>query len=470
LKFRENGEVAILVNAFEFSDKEGGQRFVDLAQVNPGKDGAPGSLDFANSKVVYFSPDVDKHQPLNFSNIPVIGPVKYGGRPIGLQIIVIELDRMTPSTRALLERLAELGKTAAGAGNPVTDTLFELGKSMISASQDDIIFEYRMVMDNGDYLGSRQVSAFQSGRLVFRRAQNRQSDFVWRNLILDQNTGALYVAGDDPSKETAPRRATKYGAYKAETYFTVNVINHGPLGPIGIYENKTWADVSAAFDAYLAMVDTPAATAAVEIGRLLEARRSLDASEVIARKIDEALNRWRTYGFQTIRPLDTNETVEARVEAFPDYPKNPQGANAEETLKLQSLCKEGYKTLLSGSVAAPVTRSQARTATLELLEQLKTHTTPPPNSAGLKPAPGATLRMAEFDIAIRRLWQGAISRLGISVDDQTKNEADFQTGEQFKTRFLGDGSKIEELQKLLDKWAKELEPKTCAVVRARVPA
>ena len=69
--FRPNGEIAIVVKAFEFGK---------------GQDFKFGPDAVREGRLVFYSPDVDKGQVLNFNNLPVYGPITYEGNPIGIDM------------------------------------------------------------------------------------------------------------------------------------------------------------------------------------------------------------------------------------------------------------------------------------------------------------------------------------------------------------------------------------------------
>jgi hypothetical protein len=225
--FRQIGEVVVLANTFEFgtpdSPKQAGDSATAGASVTP-----PQFLDLtrlSSAKVIYYSPDVEVEQDLNFSNIPLQPPTVYGGNPVGIQIVVLELDRMSSQMQALVKQLASLGQVSNLApSGPAGALLLELGSSLLTQDHDDVIFEYRFVLDPLGAPTSTPVAgsaSFEAGRYVLRRSDERRSEQVWRNLRLDHNTGKLYhMEKSDVATE-----------YTDDTYFTLNVIRH-PQGTL----------------------------------------------------------------------------------------------------------------------------------------------------------------------------------------------------------------------------------------------
>lgn len=316
-KFAQNGEVVILVKAFEFSaDKNNPEGFLNFSQST--KEGDEVKDDFSQARVVYFNPDVDAGQQLNISNIPILGPVKYGGRPVGLQLIILELDKMSDPVKSVMQNLADLGRSYVNAG-PVTDTLFDLGTSLIEGSLDDIIFEYRMVMDNVEHTKDQIVSPFEEGRVVFRRVQDRDNDLIWRNMRVDENSGALYVvkecvgkkthcvldenslqqkfstSSEDPAKKGDDKKRFSYYPYKKETYLTVNFINHGKDGPEAFFEMEKFEDIQERLDTYINERDKPIESLEQPIVDLISRRQSLNKSRELSDMVASMGTAWASY-------------------------------------------------------------------------------------------------------------------------------------------------------------------------------
>lgn len=228
--FVPQAEIVVLARAFEFSeDKSKAGGFVELA----------GQDSLNSARVVYYSPDVEHRQSLNFSNIPLYGPEKYKGNPVGIQLIVLELDRVTGEMRGLLDSLASLGQSTRflGGGNGA-DALLTLGKSLLENNNDDIIFSYRFVLDHST--GANEVSSapFEEGRYVLRRTDGRRSDMVWRNLNLDHNTGQLFATVvDRKGKKTI-------SPYREETYFTLNVFKNTGAQKASYIKETTLSDLN----------------------------------------------------------------------------------------------------------------------------------------------------------------------------------------------------------------------------------
>lgn len=227
--FRPTGEIVVLANVFEFGSAN--PEFLD-------------PTDLTQAKVVYFSEDVFEHQDLNFSNIPLQAPVAYSGNPIGIQLIVVELDRTSGPTQALLGRLADLGSTGQFLPGGATDTLLDLGAALLQQNHDDMIFEYRMVLDPGTTGVQQPSSPFEEGRYVIMRNEARTTELPWNNYRLDHETGRVYFIRDGAPVALADH-----------TYFTVNVIKHPAGTQASNYVLNSFEEFNTSFEASISNRD-----------------------------------------------------------------------------------------------------------------------------------------------------------------------------------------------------------------------
>ena len=94
---------------------------------------------------------------------------------------------------------------------------------------------------------------FEEGRYVLRRLQTRKAAHVWRDIQLDHNTGQLFLLPEGENNEAK--------LYTDETYFTVNIINHGASAKEAVYVYKSLQDLRSLIDASAQASDTNVATA-----------------------------------------------------------------------------------------------------------------------------------------------------------------------------------------------------------------
>jgi hypothetical protein len=401
-----NGEVVILVNAFEFSDTVEGaatHRFSDMMD-----DVRLGTPSLAEARVVYYSPDVEEKQDLNFSNIPISGPIMYNGRPIGIQIIVLELDRVSESTKSLLKSLADLGKTYV-APSMVNSVLVSLGKSLIDGNNDDVVFEYRMVLDNSANLADQITPTFTSGRYVFRRVQKRTNPAIWNNLRVDENTGALMVWQQDSTTVTSTgdkgqqKRETKYtggvkrAPYTQETYFTINVLNHGKDGIVAHYANEKWEDVSKKIDDALNSPNLPAAAVTTVIQDATAQRQSIGAMVDLNKAMIPVIVKWKAY---MATPKGDPTTIDHTT--FPDYV-------APATGRIDG-CGVKWDALAAKVAQNNLLKQQAMLETANLVALWKRSLVP--DATGKVP-----LRDDEYDVALQQFVEKIHHTFGVLPDD-----------------------------------------------------
>lgn len=171
-----NGEIAVVVNAFE-----------------EGK----GKLDFSpkgleNGRVVFFSDDVQEGQPLNLSNLSTVyGPLKYDGKPFVLDLYIVEFDTPGPQLKKLVANLAELGGTFYPPSAPITGALSTLASALITDHQEDRAYHHTMELRAQGGIGGVPYGVLLAGHYVFVRENNRTHQTDWDKLVLDENTGQL---------------------------------------------------------------------------------------------------------------------------------------------------------------------------------------------------------------------------------------------------------------------------------------
>lgn len=173
-----NGEIAVVVNAFEIGKGEA---------VNFGPDGKK------NARVVFYSDDVWEGQFLNLSNLSTIyGPLTYDGGPFVLDLYVIEMDTPGAQLRQLLSNLAAIGATFYPPAAPVAGPLAQLAGTLIKDDQDDRAYHYTAEfkpLGGGD--PDLNSGILLTGDYVFIREKNRYISTNWNELDLDEKNGRL---------------------------------------------------------------------------------------------------------------------------------------------------------------------------------------------------------------------------------------------------------------------------------------
>lgn len=282
--FRPTGEIVVLANVFEFGSAN--PQFLD-------------PTDLTQAKVVYFSEDVFEHQDLNFSNIPLQAPIAYSGNPIGIQLIVVELDRTSGPTQALLGRLADLGSTGDFLPGGATDTLLDLGAALLQQNHDDMIFEYRMVLDPGTTGAQQPSSPFEEGRYVIMRNEARTTELPWNNYRLDHETGRVYFM-----------RNNQPVALADHTYFTVNVIKHPAGTQASNYVLNSFDAFNTSFEASISDRDQPLNIIADRIQDEIVEARAVSWSAQLAEAWNNVSERANLYSSYVPHADNTNVQCE----------------------------------------------------------------------------------------------------------------------------------------------------------------
>lgn len=157
-------------------------------------------------RVIFYSEDVQgRGQYLNFSNLPVYGPISYSGNPLYLEFNILELDNdENDKNKALISTLAKLGSTAYPPASPVLGVLNSLGSSLLSGDQDDLEFRYHMELVPVTNLQSDSLKRpfIREGIYVFLRSEDREEDIKWNTINYDPETGRLRKNGKFFREET----------------------------------------------------------------------------------------------------------------------------------------------------------------------------------------------------------------------------------------------------------------------------
>ena len=206
---RINGEVAIIVKVFEFKE---------------GRDFRFGPKGFDDGRLVYYSSDVETQQFLNFNNLPIYGPIRYGGDLLGLEIVMIELNNENKATESVLKTLAELGQTAYAPAEPILQALNSLGKTMLN-SDHDVLLRYFVVFNPPpEVYEGLNYPVLEMGDYAFVRREGRRTETNWEDLRLNHNTGLLCKSnGKD--------------LYRGETYLTLQILRNVPSASIDTEQN-----------------------------------------------------------------------------------------------------------------------------------------------------------------------------------------------------------------------------------------
>ena len=194
------GEIAIVIKVFELSD---------------GKDFDFNAKAAEDGRVVFYSPDVRKGQFLNFSAMPIYGPITYNGNPLALDIFVIELDSTDERTKNLLQTLATAGSASYPPASPILGILDTMGSSLLKGNKNDVEFRYSMVLYPDKGYKNLNQSVLEAGNYVFIKQDDKRGEQLkWSEFTLDQKSGRLYTAA---TNQMTPDE------FKEKTYLVVQI-------------------------------------------------------------------------------------------------------------------------------------------------------------------------------------------------------------------------------------------------------
>ncbi|WP_105171879.1 hypothetical protein [Pseudoalteromonas sp. T1lg24] len=215
-----NGAAFEWRNASEFFGGRGSNaEIVIIANVcEQGKAGC--SLSFGpssdkNGRVIFYSNGVKALQYLNFSYLPVYGPIKYEGGPLIIQLTIIELDDPSDQQKAILNSLASAGQKLYPPASEVLTVLDSVGSAIMSNSSDDVLFRYSMTLVPALSSNNYQSPIVAEGNYAFIRKNTNKGPLekeIFDTLFFDNSSGRLVEeCSDNENKKNIIR-------YEDDTY------------------------------------------------------------------------------------------------------------------------------------------------------------------------------------------------------------------------------------------------------------
>lgn len=281
--YGKHAEMAILANVFEL-DTTAGEGFVQVPDYDTkAEEGKP------KLKLVYYGDNLERLQPFNFSNMPMLGRRQYNGGRIGLQVVIKEIDGESPAIASLLETLAGYGKTVSPVPQ-VTDVLLDLGTSLLKGSKDDRIFDYSFSLSSGAAILPNGAldprAAFTPGHYILMKDEQRQKGIDWKGLRYDPNLGRLL--NEDRTE------------FRKNLYLVLKVTKYPSTSSAEALDLTDWADFKAKLTTAAADRSIPLTTITRDFEVMVAAGRS-------ARLKAEVLGQWmqvdRAIGFYVSRSL-----------------------------------------------------------------------------------------------------------------------------------------------------------------------
>jgi len=175
-----NAEIVVIANVCEQGKLGCSQKF--------------GPTHDKKGRVVFFSNGVKAKQYMNFSYLPVYGPIKYEGGPLILQLTIIERDDLSNQEIAMLSSLSDEGKKLYPPASKTLSLLDTLGKSLLAQSSDDVIFRHSMTLTPGTGDHGYQNPIIATGNYAFIRkdtVQGPQEKEIWHEIKFDHLSGRL---------------------------------------------------------------------------------------------------------------------------------------------------------------------------------------------------------------------------------------------------------------------------------------
>jgi hypothetical protein len=287
-EFSNTAQFAILANVFQFANGAAEAKSHRFLEFGPGSDPLKSDGE-ADLKLVYYSGDVKRGQPLNFSHIPIVPRTTYAGSSIGIQIVIMEIDSQSGPMRSLLSTLADFGQKATPHVPGVTDVLFDLGKSLfLGGSHDDRIFEYRFVLSAPGSSANAAQPTFTPGRYVLLRSEKRDVDQRWEKLRLDHNTGRLFTDTNQPLQT------------HDDLYLVLNIEKYSTGTAQEFYEPQTWPAFRTALNSAIDTQAQPLAVVTKYVSAMLVRTRSAQWKDELALKWASAKSRLEYYSANTL--------------------------------------------------------------------------------------------------------------------------------------------------------------------------
>ena len=191
-----------------------------VAELDEGSD-----FDFSNSgtdrgRLVYYSEGVQPGQFLNFSQLPIYGPIEYMGKPLAMEFYIMELDvKENTEVSGLLSAAAGLGAIAYPPASPILKVLDTIGSGLLKANKSDLEFKYHAAI----LAGELQLKSLKAGTLEYAnyafvrmsytnlKASDVSNIHTWSRWFFNQKNGRLY---SDPECSTP---------LLEHTYFSVQI-------------------------------------------------------------------------------------------------------------------------------------------------------------------------------------------------------------------------------------------------------
>jgi hypothetical protein len=204
--------------------------------------GAGPDFNFSDSgaksgRVIYYSEGVHINSHLNFSNIPIYGPITYKGNPLAISLYVVELDNgSNDAMKAVLKTVSGIGQKAYPPSSPVLSVLDKVGSALLNRDSDDMELAYHFMLDpivaekaNPPYAQLR------TGNYVLIKRPDDTKEVQdglpqdWASVVLDESAGILYKSEKDMTAKNAFTAAT-YLVFQIKKKFPADDLDKAERG------------------------------------------------------------------------------------------------------------------------------------------------------------------------------------------------------------------------------------------------
>lgn len=284
---RKRGEIAVVARVAELDHGN------DFDFTNTGKD---------RGRLVYYSEGVQAGQFLNFSQLPIYGPIEYTGKPLVMEFYIMELDvKENTEVSGLLSAAAGLGAIAYPPASPILKVLDTIGGGLLKANKSDLEFKYHAALLAGELqLKSLKAGTLEYGNYAFVRMPytNPKTPDVsnvhrWNKWYFNQKNGRLYD-NEDCSKPLLTQTYLSVQINRAKEATTLD-----PANTLANFMTKLTAEANASTQEKVKVIDA------------LKVSVTDDKNYKDARKLIDHANelRWPNGDRNEKRTLDTATTA-----------------------------------------------------------------------------------------------------------------------------------------------------------------
>ena len=172
-----------------------------VAELDEGSD-----FDFSTSgrdrgRLVYYSEGVQPGQFLNFSQLPIYGPIEYKGKPLVMEFYIMELDvNENTEVSGLLSAAAGLGAIAYPPASPILKVLDTIGGGLLKSNKSDLEFKYHAALLAGELqlkslkAGTLEYANYAFVRMPYSNPKSSDTSNIhpWSRWFFNQKNGRLY--------------------------------------------------------------------------------------------------------------------------------------------------------------------------------------------------------------------------------------------------------------------------------------